>query len=172
MRDTSAAAAQLGAPRRRAGRAHLVQKQPEANTVEVVDGVRARLAQLQTSSFVPKDIKYVVTYDQSGLHPRRAELRADAALIGAILAMLVVLLFLRSFRKTFIIGVSIPLAILATFIAMGMGDLTLNVMSLGGLALGTGMLLDNAIVMLENIYRRRGPTASTPRKARTSAPPR
>jgi Cu/Ag efflux pump CusA len=132
-----------------------MRKQPEANTVEVADGVRARLAQLQTSSFVPKDVKYVVTYDQSGFIRDSINSVKEAALIGAALAALVVLLFLRSFRKTLIVGLSIPLAVLATFIAMGVGDLTLNVMSLGGIALGMGVLLDNAIVMLENIYRRR-----------------
>src|SRR5215207_2965537 len=124
-----------------------IRKQPEANTVEVADGVRARLEQLQTSSFVPKDVKYVVTYDQSGFIRDSINSVKEAALV--------VLLFLRSIRKTLIVGLSIPLAVLATFIAMGMGDLTLNVMSLGGIALGMGVLLDNAIVMLENIYRRR-----------------
>jgi CzcA family heavy metal efflux pump len=132
-----------------------IRKQPEANTVEVADGVRSKLAQLQTSSFVPKDVKYVVTYDQSGFIKDSLASVTEAALIGAFLASLVVLVFLRSFRKTIIVGLSIPLAVLATFIAMGMGDLTLNVMSLGGIALGMGVLLDNAIVMLENIYRRR-----------------
>src|SRR5829696_999936 len=132
-----------------------IRKQPEANTVEVADGVRARLEQLQTSSFVPKHVKYVVTYDQSGFIRDSINSVKEAALIGAFLAALVVLLFLRSIRKTLIVGLSIPLAVLATFIAMGMGDLTLNVMSLGGIALGMGVLLDNAIVMLENIYRRR-----------------
>jgi CzcA family heavy metal efflux pump len=133
-----------------------IRKQPEANTVEVATGVRDRLVQLQTSAFVPKDVKYVVTYDQSGFINASLHSVTEAALIGAFLASLVVLLFLRSFRKTIIVGLSIPLAVLATFIAMGMGDLTLNVMSLGGIALGMGVLLDNAIVMLENIYRRRG----------------
>ena len=132
-----------------------IRKQPEANTVQVADGVRDRLSQLQTSAFVPKDIKYVVTYDQSGFIKDSLASVTEAALIGAFLASLVVLLFLRSLRKTIIVGLSIPLAVLATFIAMGMGDLTLNVMSLGGIALGMGVLLDNAIVMLENIYRRR-----------------
>ena len=132
-----------------------IRKQPEANTVQVADGVRAKLAQLTTSAFVPKDVKYVVTYDQSGFIKDSLNSVTEAALIGAFLASLVVLVFLRSFRKTIIVGLSIPLAVLATFIAMGMGDLTLNVMSLGGIALGMGVLLDNAIVMLENIYRRR-----------------
>src|SRR5688500_3182318 len=130
-----------------------IRKQPEANTVEVADGVQARLELLAGSAFIPKDVRYVVTYDQSGFIRDALNSVRDATVIGAILAMLVVVVFLRSFRKTFIIGVSIPLAILATFVMMGMSDLTLNIMSLGGLALGTGLLLDNAIVMLENIYQ-------------------
>ena len=132
-----------------------IQKQPEANTVEVVDGVKALLDRLQGSQYIPKDIEYRTTFDQSGFIRDALASVQSAAIMGATLAMLVVLVFLRSFRKTFIIGVSIPLAILATFIMMGISDLTLNIMSLGGLALGTGLLLDNAIVMLENIYRRR-----------------
>ncbi len=132
-----------------------LRKQPEANTVEVVDGVRSRLTQLQEGGFVPQDIAYRVTFDQSSFIRDALNAVQTAAVTGAILAMIIVLIFLRSFRKTFIIGVSIPLAILATFVMMGMSDLTLNIMSLGGLALGTGLLLDNAIVMLENIYRRR-----------------
>ena len=132
-----------------------IRKQPDANTVEAVDGVMRRIAALDSSGFIPPDIRHSVTYDQSGFIRDALASVKDAAVGGAILAMLVVLIFLKSFRKTFIIGISIPLAILATFIMMGISDLTLNVMSLGGLALGTGILLDNAIVMLENIYRRR-----------------
>lgn len=140
-----------GAPAVRIG----IQKQPEANTVEVVAGMKARIATLASSGYVPRDIKYEVTYDQSGFINDALTSVRDAAIIGAILSMLVVIVFLRSFRKTFIVILSIPLAIMATFVMMGIADLTLNIMSLGGLALGTGLLLDNAIVMLENIYRRR-----------------
>lgn len=132
-----------------------IQKQPEANTVEVVDNVRAQIARLEGSQFIPRDIRYQVTFDQSGFIRDALNSVRDSALLGAFLAALVVMLFLRSIRKTFIIGVSIPLAIMATFVMMGAFGLTLNIMSLGGLALGTGLLLDNAIVMLENIYRRR-----------------
>lgn len=132
-----------------------IQKQPEANTVEVVDRVRAQIRRLESSTFIPRDIKYEVTFDQSGFIRDALNSVRNSALMGAFLASLVVLLFLRSIRKTFIIGVSIPLAIMATFVMMGAAGLTLNIMSLGGLALGTGLLLDNAIVMLENIYRRR-----------------
>jgi CzcA family heavy metal efflux pump len=132
-----------------------IRKQPDANTVEVIDGVERLVDKLQSSGFIPDDIKHAVTFDQSTFIREALSSVRDAALGGALLAMFVVLLFLKSLRKTFIIGASIPLAILATFIAMGFGGLTLNIMSLGGLALGTGILLDNAIVMLENIYRRR-----------------
>jgi hydrophobe/amphiphile efflux-1 (HAE1) family protein len=132
-----------------------IQKQPEANTVQVVDGIRAQMDRLAGSQFIPRDITYQVTFDQSGFIRDALNSVRDSALIGAFLAMLVVLIFLRSIRKTFIIAVSIPLAIMATFVMMGFSGLTLNIMSLGGLALGTGLLLDNAIVMLENIYRRR-----------------
>src|SRR5690606_35536139 len=62
-------------------------------------------------------------------------------------------LFLGSLRKTFVIGLAIPIAVLATFVMMGLSGLTLNIMSLGGLALGVGMLIDSSIVMLENIFR-------------------
>lgn len=132
-----------------------IQKQPEANTVEVVANVQAALARLANSNYIPADIRHRVTYDQSQFIREALNSVRDSALVGAFLAMIVVLIFLRSIRKTFIIAVSIPLAILATFVVMGFSDLTLNIMSLGGLALGTGLLLDNAIVMLENIYRRR-----------------
>ena len=142
-----------------------IQKQPEANTVEVVRGVEAKIAQLARDGYIPADIRHEVTYDQSGFISDALKSVRDAALIGAALSMLVVILFLRSFRKTFIIGVSIPLSILATFVMMGTADLTLNIMSLGGLALGTGLLLDNAIVMLENIYRRRETDKLDPEEA-------
>lgn len=132
-----------------------IRKQPDANTVEVVDGVEKAISRLETSGFIPDDIKHAVTFDQSTFIRDALRSVRDAALIGAFLAAFVVLVFLRSLRKTAIIGVTIPLSILATFIAMGFGGLTLNIMSLGGLALGTGILLDNAIVMIENIYRRR-----------------
>lgn len=165
VRDTSAEQrnwARLdGAPAVRVS----IRKQPDANTVEVVDGVTALIDRLQTSGFIPGDIRNAVTFDQSKfIRDALASVR-NAALGGALLAMAVVLLFLKSLRKTFIIGMSIPLAILATFIAMGFGGLTLNVMSLGGLALGTGILLDNAIVMLENIFRHRDTEGLDPETA-------
>ena len=130
-------------------------KQPEANTVAVVDQVIERLQSLDESGFIPPDMEYRITEDAAYFIRKSVDSVSAAALLGATLAMVVVLGFLGSLRKAFVIGLSIPLAVMATFALMGAGGLTLNVMSLGGLALGVGLLLDNAIVMLENISRHR-----------------
>ncbi|MEX2498491.1 MAG: efflux RND transporter permease subunit [Wenzhouxiangellaceae bacterium] len=130
-------------------------KQPEANTVAVVDEVIATLASLESSGFIPADMSYKITEDAAYFIRGSVRAVSAAAILGGTLAMLVVLAFLGSLRKSFVIGLSIPLAVMATFAMMGAAGLTLNVMSLGGLALGVGLLLDNAIVMLENISRHR-----------------
>lgn len=131
-----------------------VRKQPNANTVAVAEQVDARLQSLAASTFIPADIEYETIQNQADFIRNSVNSVRDSALLGGGLAMIIVFLFLGSLRKTFIIGLSIPIAILATFVMMGLGDLTLNIMSLGGLALGVGMLIDNSIVMLENIFRR------------------
>ncbi len=130
-----------------------IYKLPDANVVQVVDEVNRRMAQLDDSGFMPPDIRWDATRDGAYFVRGSVEAVSAAAILGAVLAMLVVLAFLGSLRKSFVIGLSIPLAILFTFVLLGMGGLTLNVISLGGLALGVGLLLDNAIVMLENISR-------------------
>lgn len=130
-----------------------VMKLPDANTVEVVDEVAAEIRRLQQSGFIPEDMEVQATTDASFFIRSSVSAVSTAAILGGVLAMLVVLLFLGSIRKSFIVGLSIPIAIMATFSLMGLGNLTLNIMSLGGLALGVGLLLDNAIVMLENIFR-------------------
>jgi len=142
-----------------------VRKLPEANTVAVAGGVGRRLRQLESSRFIPGEVQHRVVADQSFFIASAVGSVRNAALIGAVLAMLVVLLFLGSLRKTFIIGLSIPIAVLATLVMMGLGGLTLNIMALGGLALGVGMLVDNSIVMLENIFRHRAMGASDPETA-------
>jgi multidrug efflux pump subunit AcrB len=103
--------------------------------------------------FHAPDIQWEATRDGAYFVRGSVDAVATAAILGAVLAMIVVLAFLGSLRKSFVIGLSIPLAVLFTFVLMGLGGLTLNVISLGGLALGVGLLLDNAIVMLENISR-------------------
>jgi hydrophobe/amphiphile efflux-1 (HAE1) family protein len=132
-----------------------IRKQPDANTVLVADAVDQRLRDLRTSDFIPPEIDYVTMENQSDFIRNSVSSVTNAAISGAVLAMMVVFLFLGSLRKTFVIGLAIPIAILATFVMMGLGKLTLNIMSLGGLALGVGMLIDNSIVMLENIFRHR-----------------
>jgi hydrophobe/amphiphile efflux-1 (HAE1) family protein len=142
-----------------------IRKQPDANTVAVSDGVDAKLGQLSRGSFFPDDIHYRTTENQAGFIRNSVRSVSNAAVAGALLAMLVVLLFLGSVRKTFVIGLGIPIAILATFVMMGIGGLTLNIMSLGGLALGVGLLIDNSIVMLENIFRRYKEKGGDPEEA-------
>jgi len=130
-----------------------IQKQPQANTIEVVDGVLARLAELEHKGLIPEDIEIRAVDDQARYIRRALSNALNSAAIGGLLAMLVVYLFLGSLRRTLIIGSAIPIAILVTFILMSSAGLTLNIMTLGGLALGIGMLVDSTIVMLENIYR-------------------
>lgn len=140
-------------------------KLPDANTVEVVDEVRATMQRLAKTGFIPEDIEFATTEDPT--HFIRGSIAAvsTAAILGGVLAMAMVLLFLGSLRKSFVIGLSIPIALMATFAMMGASGLTLNIMSLGGLALGVGLLLDNGIVMLENIFRHREQSKKSPERA-------
>jgi len=140
-------------------------KQPDANTVQVVGEVQARLDSLRASGFIPEDIVFSTTRDGAYFVRGSVESVASAAILGGVLAMLVVLFFLGSVRGSVVIGLSIPLALMATFALMGAAGLSLNVMSLGGLALGVGLLLDNAIVMLENIERHRSQLREDPQQA-------
>ena len=128
-------------------------KEGDANTVAVAKAVRARLAAIEKE--LPEGVRVVPGVDQSRfIEASIREVLGNAALGGAI-AILILLLFLRDVRSTLVIGVSIPLSIVATFFLMYRTGTSLNIMSLGGLALGVGMLVDNAIVVLEAIHRRR-----------------
>ncbi|MBD3235438.1 MAG: MMPL family transporter, partial [Candidatus Eisenbacteria bacterium] len=131
-----------------------VYKEGHANTVQVARSVKARLENLVEE--LPEGARTQVLFDQSTfIEQSLAEVRSNA-LIGGILAIFVLYLFLRDRRSTAIVGVVIPLSVIATFFVMQQLDVSLNIMSLGGLALGVGMLVDNAIVVLEAINRRRG----------------
>lgn len=130
-----------------------IQKQPSANTVAVVESVRQRLAWLRAQGLVPDDVLVDAVSDQSVYIRQALNNSSMAAVSGALLAMTVVYLFLGNLSRTLIIGSAIPIAIMVAFVIMAMGELTLNIMTLGGLALGVGLLVDNTIVMLENIYR-------------------
>jgi CzcA family heavy metal efflux pump len=130
-----------------------VQKQPTANTVDVAEVVQARLAELHARRLVPEDVQVDLVSNQAVYVRQSLDNATVAALTGAALAMLVVYCFLGSVRGTLVIGTAIPISIMITFVIMALGGLSLNLMTLGGLALGIGMLVDNTIVMLENIER-------------------
>lgn len=130
-----------------------IRKQPEANTVQVADRIEATLASLMETGFIPADVEMRLLTNQASFVRASVNSVRNAAIGGGMLAMIVVFLFLGSLRRTFVIGLAIPFALLATFVMMGWGSLTLNIISLGGLALGVGLLIDNSIVVLENIFR-------------------
>ncbi|BDG09309.1 efflux RND transporter permease subunit [Anaeromyxobacter paludicola] len=127
-----------------------VLKQPGANTVSVVDAVRKQIANLRG---VPQNVKLAISFDQSSYIRAAISSLEHEAVTGGLLAVLVILIFLVSFSATGIIAVAIPLSIVATFILLYFTGQTLNVFTLGGLALGVGRLVDDSIVELENIHR-------------------
>lgn len=128
-----------------------IQKQPVANTIEVVNGIKQRIEQLQQAGVIPQDLELVATLDESVFIGNAISNVVGAGLTGAGLAAIAVLLFLGSLRQTAIIVSAIPLASLTAIILMKLFGLSLNVFSLGGLAVGVGIVVDNSIVMLENI---------------------
>lgn len=135
-----------------------VQKQPDANTIEVVEGVKKRIEELRQAGIIPEDMQLLPTLDESVFIQNAISNVTSSGVTGAALAAIAVLLFLGSIRQTLIIVLSIPLAVLAAIILMGVFKLSLNIFSLGGLALGVGIVVDNSIVMLENIAEGAGMT--------------
>ncbi len=129
-----------------------VYKQSGRNTVEVA---RAALAELERINRDIPQIEIIPIIDTSDYIARSISNVGTAAIYGGLLAVVVLLLFLRNFRSTVVIATAIPVSIIATFALLYFGHATLNIMTLGGLALGIGMLVDNAIVVLENIFRMR-----------------
>ncbi len=131
-------------------------KAADANTVSVAREVRQRLVELETEYAGRRDpLTFTVVFDQSGFIQQSIDEVLSTATLGGILAIAVLIIFLRSLRTTLIISLSIPISIVATFFLMYVGGISLNIMSLSGLALGIGMLVDNSIVVLESIYRYR-----------------
>jgi hydrophobic/amphiphilic exporter-1 (mainly G- bacteria), HAE1 family len=104
---------------------------------------------------LPPDTELTLVYDQSVFIAQAIGQVRNAALLGGLLAILVLYAFLRDGRATFVIGVAIPVSVVGTFLLMYMADVSLNIMSLGGIALAVGMLVDNSIVVLENIVRKK-----------------
>jgi CzcA family heavy metal efflux pump len=128
-----------------------VVRQPDANTVTVAEGMRQELARLKPS--LPPGTRIGVFYDQSVLIGEAVASVRDAVLIGAALAVFVLLLFLGNLRATLVTAAIIPATVLITFLLMRLAGLTLNLMTLGALAVGVGLVIDDAIVVVENVFR-------------------
>ncbi len=132
-----------------------VYKEGDANAVAVSEAVRERLEQLKEQKTYPGELTHEIVYDQAQFINLAIRNVAAAALLGGLLATFVLFVFLRDLRSTATIGLSIPISVMATFTLMHQTGVTLNIMSLGGVALGVGMLVDNSIVVLESIHRHR-----------------
>lgn len=127
-----------------------VQKTPGANTVEVVNEITKALKSLRD---VPPNVTASTAFDQSNYIRESINSLLKEGMLGAVLAVIIIIVFLRNTRSTIIIFTAIPLSILVTFIFFRFSNTSLNIMTLGGLALGVGRLVDDSIVELENISR-------------------
>ena len=123
----------------------------DGNVVAMCDAVKEELKSLRQE--LPEDIGIFIALDQSKFIKRSVDAVVKDALIGGLLASIVVLLFLGNIRNTLVIVISIPTSIIATFMLMKTFGLSLNIVSLGGLALGIGLVVDSAIIVLESVYR-------------------
>lgn len=130
-----------------------IYKEGDANTVSTADAVKKKLEELKSQ--IPPDVELTTIEDQSlFIEHAIADVKKDAV-IGGILAILIIFMFLRDGWSTFVISLSLPVSIVTTFFFMDQLDLSLNVMSLGGLALATGLVVDDSIVVLESIAKAR-----------------
>lgn len=127
-----------------------VYKEMQHNTVKTVEGVVKRFAEIEKA--LPGYKFDIVSNQGTFINSAIGEVK-DSAILGVLLAVVVLYLFLRRLKVTLVISLAMPISIIATFNLMFFNDLTLNIMTLGGLALGAGMLVDNAIVVIESIFR-------------------
>ena len=130
-----------------------VYKEGDANTVQVADRVKQRLERIRES--LPEDMEIIEIYDQSAFISAAVNDVRTAAFLGGLIAIFVLYGFLRDSRATTTVSIAIPVSVIGTFLLMYMNDISLNIMSLGGIALAVGMLVDNSIVVLENIVRKK-----------------
>src|SRR5689334_86188 len=144
-----------------------IRKQTGTNTVTVVDRVLERVEQIQAG--LPADIKIKPTRDQSRFIRKSFEEIQLHLILGGILAAAVVFLFIRNWRVTIIAGLAIPISIVGTFAAMRWLDFSLNNMTMLALSLATGIVIDDAIVVLENIFRYIEEKGATPAQAAIDA---
>lgn len=128
-----------------------VNKQSGGNTVAIADAIKNELPQLQ--QYIPENTEFFLVMDQSRMITSSIDSTKQSGIIGGLLAIGVIFIFLKNWRPALAITLAIPFSIIATFIPLYAAGYTLNIMTLGGLALGIGMLVDNAVVVIENIYR-------------------
>lgn len=139
-----------------------IRKQPDANTVEVTQGVFAEIERIHRDY---PQIQVVPVIDQGNFIERSIQNVAQSVVLGGGLSIFVLLIFLRNLRSTVVIALSIPISVVATFSLIYFGGFTLNLMTLGGLALGVGMMVDSSVVVLENIFRRQDEEGEDPETA-------
>jgi len=130
-----------------------IYKEGDANTVQVAERIQSRLQMLRSS--LPANFELITVYDQSKFISSAVSDVRLAAILGGLIAIFVLYGFLRDARATTIVGIAIPVSVIGTFLLMYTNDISLNIMSLGGIALAVGMLVDNSIVVLENIVRKK-----------------
>ncbi|MEP6757225.1 MAG: efflux RND transporter permease subunit [Chthonomonadales bacterium] len=128
----------------------IITKQSAANTVTTAEAVKDKIIQIQK---LYPNLEFKLAYDQAQFIGDSIADVKSSAMIGGLLAVLILLFFLRNFRSTLVVALSIPISIISTFALLYMCGFTLNTMSLGGLALATGLIVDDAVVVLENIFR-------------------
>ncbi len=127
-----------------------ITKQSGANTISTAEAVFERI---ERAKKMYPELKFGLAYDQSTFIRESVNAVREAAIIGGILAVLILLFFLRNVRSTLVVALSIPTSIISTFALLYLCGFTINTMSLGGLALATGLIVDDAVVVLENIFR-------------------
>ncbi len=142
-----------------------IAKQSDANTITTANAVFDRIEKIK--ELYPQ-MQFKVTYDQSKFIETSVTDVKTSALIGGILAILLILFFLRNVRSTLVIALSIPISIISTFALLYVCNFSINTMSLSGLALATGLIVDDAVVILENIFRHIERDKKTPREAAVS----
>lgn len=131
----------------------MVQKQSDANSVQVCRDVISRLPEIESA--LPRGLKMTVFYDAATFIQRSMSNLGSSAIQAIAMVFLVLLFFLRNLRSSLIVAVSIPVSMIVTFAVMDQAGLTLNIISIAGLALAVGLLVDNSIVVLESIFRHR-----------------
>ncbi len=152
VRDTYERLTQIVRVNDRLGLRVAIRKQADANTVEVSQAI---LREIERVNEDYPQIEVFPVINQGNFIERSIKNVANSVLYGGGLAVLVLLFFLRNIRSTLVIAAAIPISVVATFMLVYLGGFTLNLMTLGGLALGVGMMVDSSIVVLENIFRRR-----------------